>query len=117
MFALFGGSGGGAGPAELLTATVVPAGGGSPLFTLNWTKSGNVSAYSIYIGEVVVGGSPFNSVYGPINPNLLTFAGDVSTFPDYTPGDNPNMFEFEVSLVAAGPTQALGSPIYLLGPY
>lgn len=105
------------GAAELLTAAIVPDGGGAPGFTLNWTKDGNTVAYSIYIGEVLTGGGVYNSVYGPINPELGTFVGDVSTFPDYTPGDNPNMFDFEISLVAAGPTQATNSPIYLIGPY
>lgn len=115
MFSIFGTSE--AGPAVLLTAEIVPDGGGSPLFTLNWTRSGNTSAYSIYIGEVQTGGGVFNAVYGPINPKLLTFAGDVSTFPDYNPGDNPNNFDFEISLLAAGPIQAVNSPIYLNPPY
>lgn len=116
MFGLFG-SGQGVGAAELLTATIVPVGGGSPLFDFEWTKDGNTSAYKIYLAVRLTGGGAYSTVYSNINPDLLTYAGDVSTFPGYTPGDNPNAFDFEVGLVAVGPTQAANSPIFLSPPY
>jgi hypothetical protein len=117
MFALFGGSGGGAGPATLVSADVVADGGGLPGFTVNWTKSGNVTAYGIYISAAKIPGGPLNTYYGPINPELLTFVGTVADFSDYDPGDDPNLWDFEISLLAAGPTQAANSPIYLNPPY
>jgi hypothetical protein len=115
MFSIFGGSN--AGPPVLLSAVIVPDGGGSPLFTLNWTKSGDMTGYSIYLDAAELPGGIFNTVYGPLDPNLLTFAGDVSTFPGYVPGYNPNDYEFAVFLLGPLSANAANSPIFLFPPY